>query len=369
VIKVVAISICVIAVAALLVIVLLHVTTTIRWLVTAIFLTLALYPAVDRIESLRLRGRRLFPRWLAIIVVYLIAFAIFVFLVLQVVPPIINEAESLGSKVPGYVNDFKDWADQNPQFQELNNKYDITGTLQSQASSIPSKLGNAAGDVRSVTVSVLEHLLAAITILALTFFLLLDGRQQGERLLERFDDDTAVRLRRIATRIAGVVKAYVTVNLMLAIAAGVFTWLSLELLGVDLAVTMGVIVGFFDLMPLIGFTIGGFFVAIVAAFHDFPTSLIAWAILFVIYQQLQDRVIQPLLYHSAVKIHPAVAILSILVGAELAGVLGALLAIPTAATIGVLIDEGMRWRRETSGETEPPTDHAGPAPQPEPAAD
>ena len=66
-----------------------------------------------------------------------------------------------------------------------------------------------------------------------------------------------MRLRRIATRIAGVVKAYVTVNLVLAIAAGVFTWLSLELLGVDLAVTMGVIVGFFDLMPLIGFTIGG----------------------------------------------------------------------------------------------------------------
>jgi predicted PurR-regulated permease PerM len=366
VVKVVAISLAVIAVAALLVIVLIHVTTTIRWLVTAIFLTLALYPAVDRVESLRLRGRRLFPRWLAIIVVYLIAFALFVFLVLQVVPPIVNEAESLGSKIPGYIDDFKHWADQNPQFQELNQKYDITGTLQSQASSIPSKLGDAAGDVRSVTVSILEHLLAAITILAITFFLLLDGRQQGERLLERFDDETAVRLRRIATRIAGVVKAYVTVNLVLAIAAGVFTWLSLELLGIDLAVTMGVIVGFFDLMPLIGFTIGGFFVAIVAAFHDFPTSLIAWAILFVIYQQLQDRVIQPLLYHSAVRIHPAVAILSILVGAELAGVLGALLAIPTAATIGVLIDEGMTWRRETSAQTE---DQAGPAAQPEPAAD
>jgi predicted PurR-regulated permease PerM len=369
VIKVAAISLAVIAVAGLLVIVILDVRTTIRWLIAAIFLTLALYPAVDRVESLRIRGRRLFPRWLAIIVVYLLAFAIFVFLVLQVVPPIVSEAESLGSKVPGYIHDFKEWANQNPQFQDLNHKYHITDTLKSQASSIPSELGNAAGDVRSVTVSVLEHLLAAITILALTFFLLLDGRQQGERFLERFDDDTAERLRRIATRIAGVVKAYVTVNLMLAVAAGVFTWLSLELLGVDLAVTMGVIVGFLDLMPLIGFTIGGFFVAIVVAFHDFPTSLIAWAILFVIYQQLQDRVIQPLLYHSAVKIHPAVAIIAILVGAELAGILGALLAIPTAATIGVLIDEGMRWRRETSGEAEPPTDQASPAPQPEPAAD
>jgi predicted PurR-regulated permease PerM len=369
VIKVVAISICVIAVAALLLVVILHVRTTLRWLFAALFLTLALNPAVDRIESIHVRGHHPFPRWLSIILVYLIAFGVFVFLVLQVVPPIVKEFEHLGSKVPGYIADFRQWANKNPQFQHLNHKYDITGTLQSQASSIPSKLGAAAGDIRNITVSVLEHLIAAITILALTFFLLLDGRQQGERLLQRLDDDTAVRLRRIASRIAGVVKSYVTVNLVLAIAAGVFTWLSLEILGVDLAVTMGVIVGFFDLMPLIGFTIGGALVAIVASFHDFPKTLIIWAVLFVIYQQLQDRVIQPLLYHSAVQIHPAVAIIAILVGAELAGVLGALLAIPTAATIGVLIDEGIRWRRETSGAAEPPADAGGTVPQPEPAAD
>jgi predicted PurR-regulated permease PerM len=80
-------------------------------------------------------------------------------------------------------------------------------------------------------------------------------------------------------------------------------------------------------------------------------------------------VIQPLLYHSAVQIHPAVAIIAILVGAELAGVLGALLAIPTAATIGVLIDEGTRWRRETSGAAEARANGPGSAPQPEPAPD
>jgi predicted PurR-regulated permease PerM len=367
VIKVAAISVAVIAAALLLGIVILHVSTTLRWLVAAVFLTLALNPAVDRIQSLHIRGRHPFPRWLSILLVYVLTFAVFVFLVLQVVPPIVSEAESLGSKVPGYVHDFKEWANQNPQFQDLNHKYHITNTLKSQASSIPSELGSAAGDVRDVTVSVLEHLLAAITILALAFFLLLDGRKQTDQFLERFDDDTAERLRRIGTRIAGVVKSYVSVNLMLAVAAGVFTWLALEILGVDLAVTMGVIVGFFDLMPLIGFTLGGFFVAIVAAFHDFPTALIIWGILFVIYQQLQDRVIQPLLYHSAVQIHPAVAIIAILVGAELAGILGALLAIPTAGSIGVLIDEGIRWRRESAADAEP----AGGAspPQPEPAAD
>jgi predicted PurR-regulated permease PerM len=329
-------------------------------------LALAMNPAVDRVESLRVRGHKVFPRWLAILVVYVILFGLFVFLVLQVVPPIIREFENLGSKVPGYVQDFRHWANQNQQFQDLNHKYQITQTLTQQASTIPSKLGGAASDVRTITVSILEHLLAAITILALTFFLLLDGRQQGARMLSRMDPDTATRLGRIATRIAGVVKSYVSVNLLLAIAAGVFTWLVLELLGVDLAVTMGVIVGFLDLVPLVGFTVGGLFVAIVAAFHDFPNALIAWLVLFLVYQQVQDRVIQPLLYKNAVQIHPAVAIVAILVGGELAGILGALLAIPTAATIGVLIDEALLYRRETGGGAEPGEVSVT---QPEPAAD
>jgi predicted PurR-regulated permease PerM len=369
VIKVAAISIAVIAAGALLVIVILETRTTLRWIFAALFLALALLPAVDRLDALTIRGRQLLPRWLAILVVYVAALAFFVFLVLQVIPPIVREFEELGSKAPGWVADFREWANQNPQFQELNQKYDITSALKSQASSIPSELGSAAGDVRDLTVSILEHLIAAITILALTYFLLLDGRQQGERFLARLQPDHATRLRRIATRIAGVVKAYVTVNLMLAVAAGVFTWLALEIMGVDLAVTMGVIVGLLDLMPLIGFTVGGIFVAIVVAFHDFPTTLIIWLVLFVVYQQLQDRVIQPLLYRSAVQIHPAVAIVSILVGAELAGILGALLAIPTAASIGVLIDEGIRWRRETGEAGEPPETPPGSTPQPEPAAD
>jgi predicted PurR-regulated permease PerM len=359
VVKLVAISLAVIAVAVLLAIVVLHVRTEIRWVFAALFLALAMLPAVDRVESLRVRGRKVLPRWLAILLVYIALLGFFVFLVLQVVPPIIREFEELGSKAPGYVHDFRQWANQSQEFQDLNRKYDITQALSQQASSIPSKLGDAAGEVRSVTVSILEHLLAAITILALSFFLLLDGRQQGERLLSRMQPGAATRARRIATRIAGVVKAYVSVNLVLAVAAGVFTWLVLELLGVDLAVTMGVIVGFLDLVPLIGFTVGGLLVAIVVAFHGFPGALIVWLAFFLVYQQVQDRVLQPLLYKNAVRVHPAVAIVAILVGGQLAGILGALLAIPTAATIGVLIDEALDWRRETSP----------PGAQPEPAAD
>ena len=114
-----------------------------------------------------------------------------------------------------------------------------------------------------------------------------------------------------------------------------------------------------DLVPLIGFTVGGLLVAVVAALHDFPTALIIWAILFIVYQQLQDRVIQPIFYKSAVRIHPAVAVVVVLAGAQLAGILGALLAIPVAASLGAIFDELWPRARRRSGRRGPEPEGEG----------
>ena len=358
--KVVAIALVVIAAAALLGFVVIRIETTLRWLFTALFLALALAPAVELVERIRLRGRRI-PRVLAILIVYVGFFILFAFLILQVIQPIVSEVKHLAPKLPTYVKDFENWAEQNEEFQKLNDKYDLTSKLSEQANNLPSKLGGAAGTAGSVTVSALKNLLAAITILFLSFFMLIDGGRQFDRLCGRFDPGTGERLRRIGHRIYGVVKGYVTVNLTLAVAAGVFTWLVLELLGVPLAIPLAVLVVFLDLIPLVGLTIAGLLVAIVAAFHNFPTALIIWALFFLAYQQLQDRVIQPLMYKNAVQVHPVVAIAAILIGAELLGVIGALLAIPVAASIGVVLDEFLTEERDAHLE-------AGEA-QPEPAGD
>lgn len=117
VVKVVAISLAVIAAAVLLTIIVLHVRTEIRWVFASLFGALAMLPAVDRVESVRIRGHKVLPRWLAILIVYLVLLGFFVFLILQVVPPIIREFENLGSRVPGYVQDFRQWANQNQEFR------------------------------------------------------------------------------------------------------------------------------------------------------------------------------------------------------------------------------------------------------------
>jgi predicted PurR-regulated permease PerM len=357
--KVVAIVLVAVGVALLLNHVVVEVKTTIRWLCAAIFLALALSPLVDLVERVRIRGGRL-PRWLAILVAYVVFLAGFALLVLLVIPPLVREVEQLGSQLPTYVKDFENWANNNEQFRELNDKYDITSTLSQQAAQLPAKLGDAAGAAKEITVGILNNVIEAVVVLTLAFFLLLDGAAIFARATDRIRAPERERVRRLGRRVAAIVHSYVSVNLLLATFGGIFTWLALELLGVDLAAPLGVLVGFLDLVPLIGFTVGGLLVAIVAALHDFPTALIVWAILFIVYQQLQDRVIQPLFYKRAVQIQPAVAIVVVLAGAQLAGILGALLAIPTAAALGAIYDE--LWPAPDDAEAAPAAEPGGAAP-------
>jgi predicted PurR-regulated permease PerM len=347
------------ALAVLLAIAILDTRTTLQWVVAAIFLALALDPAVGLLQRIRIRGREL-PRVAAIGAVYIVFFAALVYLSLHVFPNIVRDIEGLGEKLPTYVSDFEDWANNNQAFQDLNEKYHITAKLTEQASSLPSRLGDGATELGHITVSVLEHLLAAITVLTLTFFLLLDGRGMFKRGTERLPVPQRERARRVGLRIAEVVRAYVSVNLVLAAAAGALTFAFLEIEGFHLAIAMAVLVAFFDLIPLIGLTLGGAVVAIVLLIDGGPGDAIVWAVVFLVYQQLQDRVIQPLMYKGgALKVNPAVAIVAVIVGANLAGILGALLAIPAAASLGVILDEVV-----LSG---PPEEPAGA--QPEPAAD
>lgn len=327
------------ALAVLLAIAILHTRTTLRWVVTAIFLALALDPAVGLIEKIRIRGRNV-PRVAAVLSVLAVFLGSLTFLVLHVIPPMVSNVESLAKKAPTYVSDFEQWAEDNDQFRELNDRYDITSKLNEQASKLPSRIGDGAKTLGKATVSVLEHLLAAITILTLTVFLLLEGKGMFQRGTGRLPDGHRERAGRVGTRIAAVVRSYVSVNLVLAVFAGFFTWLYLEITGFHLAVVMALLVGILDLIPLIGLTVGGVLVAIVLAIDGQPYDALVWLVIFLVFQQLQDRVVQPLMYKGgALKVNPVVAIVAVLVGANLAGVLGALIAIPTAVSLGVLIDE------------------------------
>ena len=360
--KIAIVALAMIAVAVLLALVALHTRTTLQWVVIAVFFALGIAPLVSLVERARIRGHGL-PRWLAILVVYLLGFVFFLFVLLQVIPPMVKEVEKLGSQLPTYISDFEDWAEGNEEFRELNDKYDITKTLTDEAKQLPARLGDAAGEAGALTVEAGQNIFAAITILALAFFLVLDRGRLYLNAVGRLPGDAAARSRRIGEGVFKVVKSYISVTLLSAVMAGVFTWIMLELLGVPLAVPLAVMVAFLDLIPLIGFTLGGLLIAIAAGITDFPTALIIWGVAFLVYQQLQDRVFQPLMFKSAVHLNPAISIVAILLGAELLGILGALIAIPVAGAIAVVLKE-LVPRQVEEGEPKPAGEYrpAEPAP-------
>jgi predicted PurR-regulated permease PerM len=127
--------------------------------------------------------------------------------------------------------------------------------------------------------------------------------------------------------------------------AGFSAFIVLSLLNVPYAAALALIVALLDLVPLVGATIGAAAVGIVTVFNDFPTVTIVWVIWSVIYQQIENTVIQPRIQSHTVKVQPIIVLIAVLFGSALFGVLGALLAIPAAATIQIVIREYRHYRR------------------------
>lgn len=301
----------------------------------AIFLAVALGPAVG---AFRRRG---VPRGLSILLVYVLIAAAIFGVGLLVVPPIVKQVEQLATDLPGYVRDLRD----NAQLRRYDDKYAIVDKLTQQAQKLPARLGEAAGALRSITVGAFGAIVQLVTVLTMTFFLLLDGERIAGFLLRLRGPEREARYRRVADEIYRSVSGYVAGNLLISLVAGLGTYVVLSILGVPFAVPLAVLMAFLDLIPLVGATLGGIAIAIVTLFNAFPTSTIVWLAYFVVYQQVENNVLQPVVYRRTVDVAPLAVIVAILIGGSLLGILGALVAIPVAAALQIVIRHAWAVRR------------------------
>jgi predicted PurR-regulated permease PerM len=164
------------------------------------------------------------------------------------------------------------------------------------------------------------------------------------------------RARAISGDIYRSVSGYVAGNVIISIIAGTVAWISLTLLNVPFAVPLAVLVAFLDLIPLVGATIGAVVVGIVTAFHDFPTATLIWAVIAVVYQQVENNVLQPIVYRRTVDVPPLAVIVAILIGSSLLGVLGALVAIPIAAAVQIVAKDLWHARKASAVLAPPATE-------------
>ena len=329
----------------------------ISWVLIAIFLAAALSPPVNALNRHMRRG-------FAIAITYLGLLAVPVLLIALIVPPLIGEANDFADNVPRYADDVTEYVQDNDRLREINEDYDITQKLEEEAGKLPSRLGGAAGTLRDIGFGIINSLFALLTILVLSAFLLGSGRQWTDAFIDSRPREQRERIRRARDNIASAVGGYVAGALTIAFIAGIATYIVLLILGVPFRGPLAVIAGLFSLIPLVGATIAAVLIGVVTLFENFPTATIIWAIWAIVYQQIENHLIQPQIQKRTVNVHPFITIVAVLFGSTLLGVLGALVAIPVAASIQILVREYVDLRTMSIKTPEPPPP---PEPPPEPA--
>jgi predicted PurR-regulated permease PerM len=206
-----------------------------------------------------------------------------------------------------------------------------------------------SGTAIAITKSVLTFVVAVVTIAFMTFFMLLEGPKWMERFYALLPDESRDKWRNIGYDIYRTVGGYVTGNLLISVIAGIATTIVLLIMGVPYAVALGVLVAILDLIPLAGATLAAIIVSTVAFIDGIPEGIVV-LLFFIVYQQIENHLLQPLVYSRTVQLSPLAILISVLIGAKLAGILGALAAIPVAGTIQVLLLAWLAERGKGDGE-------------------
>ncbi len=328
----------------------------VRWAVIALFLAVALNPLVDRLQ------RRGVKRALAILLIYLALLAVFGVLGALILPPLIEQIDELVQFGTGLAQQ-PGGAEQG--LRRLTERFGLEryyDTLREQVSTLPGRLDAAAGPLLGFTRGIVTSITASISILLITFFLLLDAERFVNAFLLLFNPAQRPRLRRLLGESAGAVSGYIKGAATLALIAGTATFIVLTLLDLPYALVLALMIAILTPIPLIGGTLGAVIVTLVALFVA-PVKAAIFLVYYLIYQQIENNILQPLIYGRSVKLHPLAIFLAVLVGAQLLGILGALLAIPVAEIIRILGAEWLATRaREAGGEVHP-IDSAAPVDQ------
>jgi predicted PurR-regulated permease PerM len=309
------------------------------WILVALFFAIALNPAVDWLQNHGIR-----KRGYAVMLTSLGVAGVIALIGWLVIPPLVDQVNDFARKVPDYIDDLTKGRG---RFGFLETKYHIVERIREAVNEGgASKVFGLSGTAISITKSVLTMVAAVITIIALTYFMLLEGPTWLNRMYSLFAPNTEQRLRRIFGEIGRVVGGYVTGNLFISLIAGVSSGLVLWILDVPYALALGLLVGLLDLVPLVGATIAAAVVTTVTFLSTdgiWPGLIVL--IFFIVYQQIENHLLQPLVYGRTVQLSPLVVLIAVLIGASLAGVLGALGAIPIAGALQVIIVDWLRHRK------------------------
>jgi predicted PurR-regulated permease PerM len=302
------------------------------WVIISFFLAVAIEPAVRNLSRFMPRH----SRGLAAATVFLAVIGILSLLMYALVPPLVSQTQSFLNDLPRIVERMRD--SDNSMINAIANSDALSNISSDNQGAILQKVSGLGNSLVDVIRNFFGSVVAVLTVITLTFFMVLEGPRWTDIFWRFQPSNKKSERRRIALQMARVVTGYTNGRLIISSIAALVSITAMLLVGVPYPIPLGIIVGLFGLLPLIGATLGAVIVVLVALTTNVSSGVIM-AVFFIIYQQFENNIIQPIVDSKTVQISPLTALISALLGINLAGILGALLAIPVGACIQILVRE------------------------------
>jgi len=289
----------------------------------------ALDPWVDQLKKKKI------PRSASVLMLYFIVFSILATTLYLIIPPIINEVNGLGDNLPSYIDSLsskfsfvKDYSLKYGFIDNTKSSFDVvTGYLQNTASGVFFTLFNIFGGIFSF-----------VLILVLTFYMVVEESAMKKLVWSIAPEKNQTYIMHLVNRIQLKMGHWLRGQLIVSLSLAVMSYIGLEILGVNYALVLALIVGFFSFIPYIGAILGAL-PAVFIAFTQSPLLAVLAIVLFYIVHLIEGNFLQPKIMQKAVGLSPIVSILAILAGFKLAGFVGAILSIPVATALSVFIKD------------------------------
>ena len=329
-------------------------------IVVSLFLGALLHPAVSFVER---RGIR---RGLATVVVFFFSAAVAATVGYVLVHPVYTSATSFAKELPSLVRQAQHGKG---QIGHLVKRLHLESYVKKNVPRLETLISGLGRPALAVGKTVVSGVVALVTVGVLTFFILFEAPRMIRGVLDWMRPERSLRVRRVLGDVGQAVAGYMLGNLATSMIAGIVIFVTLRATGVPYAGVLAIWVGIVDFLPLVGGLLAGVPTVAVALLHSLPAGIVT-LVVFLVYQQLENHVLNPVVMSRTVRLNPLWVLLAILIGVELGGIVGstlgglvgALLAVPAASAIQVIARDLWAEHRSVRSAGEHPADELSAAP-------
>lgn len=266
------------------------------------------------------------PRVLSVVIVYILVISLIAFTIGIIAPPLVTQTADFIEKLPQIVSTINEYL----RFHDI--------PIENLSTGVASQIQEIAGNIISISTAIFSSIFGVLTLFVFTFYLLLEWKSFVRLLASPFSGKHEKKIIGIVSKVEDGLGLWVRGQITLSLIVGILTFVGLTILGIPYALPLGLIAAIFEIVPIIGPIIASI-PAILVGLTVAPVMALAAAALFFVIQQLENNLIVPMVMSKVIGLQPPVVIISLLIGAKLAGIGGAFLAVPVIVVAKIIVKE------------------------------